>query len=283
MRYVVAEKLHVLRKHEERQSGLRSNLKPVIVPGNGVVSIVFLTWERDSHIRDTIESFLSFSQKIEPKIRLELISIDNGSRNKNVRKILSKYKWDIAIRNTNNVGISAALNQAYSASTGEFIMCLEDDWMTVATKPIFTPSIRILREFKGIAGIRLRESIQNCIEFKKDLDVDRVQISFDKNKMEATDIPWKGKYGRRRWFDERKTSAGDIFYTWANPKENIPSVYCNPCFLFRKNIFTQMGPIRNEMKYSMIMGRYYDTAILVDEKKFIHMGEKRHPSRSWRE
>lgn len=124
------------------------------------LSVIFVTWERAEHLSVTLDSFFSHMKDVEPSVQIETISVDNFSQNDEVHSILSRYKWDVAIRNKKNLGISAALNQAYSASTGQFMLCLEDDWKTIATKPFIEPSFQILRQYSDIGGVRLKDNIQ---------------------------------------------------------------------------------------------------------------------------
>lgn len=283
MRSLIVNKLHCLESQTDTLSKKRSELSPSMKRRKkSLVSVIFLTWERDSYIEDTIQSFKSFIKKTEMNIDFEMVSFDNGSSNPNIDKILSKHTWDIRIKSPNNLGISKGLEKAFASTNGEFMICLEDDWQTIATRSLFAQSIRIMREFDDIGGVRHREAIQNCIINKTEINVDQLMIEFGKKDMDNMHIPWRGKYGRRRWFDERVTSAGDKFYTWTNPDHFVPSVYCNPCFMFRGEAFDRIQPMISEYSYSRIFGSYYNAAILIDEPKFVHKGEKRYTGR-WHE
>ena len=87
--------------------------KPKKILNPGKISVVFLTWNRCDYLSETIESFRKHIAEKEHGVDIEMISIDNGSGNNEVLKILDKYHWDISIRNNSCVGIRRALDHAY--------------------------------------------------------------------------------------------------------------------------------------------------------------------------
>lgn len=284
MRSITIEKIHCLEPQSIVLSENRTRLpRPAKKRKKNLVSVIFLTWERDTHIGKTIFAFKEFVKRVEPNVKFEMVSFDNGSSNSKINSILSQHKWDVRIKNPTNLGISAGLKKAIDNTSGEFVVCLEDDWETIAKRPLFAPSMRIMNEFDDIGGVRHKESAQNYIISKTDVDEDKMTAEFDKDSMDNAGIPWRGKYGRRRWFDQRVTSFGDKFYTWSNPKPWVPSVFCNPCFIMRGEAFDRIQPMKNEASYSHLFGNYYNAAVLVDEPKFIHRGEKRHARGNWHE
>ena len=156
-----------------------------------IVSVVFLTWNRDNHLLSVIESFRNFANKVEPHVKIEYVSVDNGSTNKSIFKILNKFNWDVKIRNDKNYGIRHALDQAFSRSHGEYILCLEDDWLTLATKPFLGPSIRIMDEYRDIGGVRLKENLQLAVERK--IENGEIRLFPDNARMERYNLRWRGK------------------------------------------------------------------------------------------
>ena len=240
----------------------------------GRLSVIFVTWNRTEHLTKTLDSFYNHVSKIEPLSDMETISVDNNSENEDVLQILSRYKWDHAIRNRSNLGISKALDQAYSASTGEFVVCLEDDWETVATKPFWNRCFEILRMHDDLGGIRLKESVQCYVSKKTAINHKQVVLEFDDEAMRRDGVPWRGKFKNRNWYDVRGKN-GD-FYTWTSYGTMFPNTYANSCFLFKGEAYDHLGTFsdKSEHIYSINFGRYYTAGVLTGERRFVHLGQR---------
>ena len=236
MSSLIIRPTNLLQRYISKLETNRASLSKSKKRKTGMLSVVFVTWERPDHIVKTVDSFLSHMKKRESQIPLEIISVDNHSTNKQVRKILGRYKWDIAIRNSQNLGISAALHQAYDASNGEFVICLEDDWETVATKPFVKDCVQILDGYPDVGGVRLKENVQCFVSGRKKLNKKQISLEFDDEGMKSQGVPWRGKYKTRGWHDLRTTDGN--FYTWTNYSNSFPNTYANSCFLFRGEALT---------------------------------------------
>ncbi len=252
---------------------------------DGLISVVVLTWNRCEYLASIIQAFRNFVKHIEePNVKIEYISIDNGSTNRKIFEILGRYPWDIKIHNKNNMGIRHALDQAFSRSTGEHILCLEDDWLTLAKKPFLKPCMRIMKRWGDIGGVRLKENLQLGVERR--IEDGQVKLFPIKEKMDQYELRWRGKYTYKGWFDIRTTDENDEFYTWSgNDKSGKGQIFANGGFLMRGSAYDSIGPFAksaNEFGYGKRFQSHYNVAILKGEERFRHLGINRSKG-SWHE
>ncbi|HJZ45282.1 MAG TPA: glycosyltransferase, partial [Hyphomicrobiaceae bacterium] len=90
------------------------------------VSVVFVTYDRLETLKPTVESFLSLTNY--PRDRLELILSDDASPAA-VRLEFAKLAVDKIVVGEMRSGIGANQNRGITASTGDFILQIQDDWI----------------------------------------------------------------------------------------------------------------------------------------------------------
>jgi len=87
------------------------------------LSIITVTWNAEEHIEKQIKSVVSGCKDIS----FEQIVVDNGSTDKTVEIIKSKFSEVTLIENKENKGFGAANNQGVDISSGEFLLFLNPD------------------------------------------------------------------------------------------------------------------------------------------------------------
>jgi cellulose synthase/poly-beta-1,6-N-acetylglucosamine synthase-like glycosyltransferase len=90
------------------------------------VSIVISAYNEEKTIKDTILSLKNIDY---PKGKLEIIIINDGSRDRTATRIhyLKEDHDFIFINNTKNKGKAACLNQGIRKASGEFVVCMDAD------------------------------------------------------------------------------------------------------------------------------------------------------------
>ncbi len=90
------------------------------------VSILVTVYNKEPYLRDTIESLLAQRNPL----TIEYIFVDDVSTDRSIQVIEEETRGIpnvIIIRNTENRGPSARVNQGFAASRGEFIQCIDSD------------------------------------------------------------------------------------------------------------------------------------------------------------
>lgn len=257
-----------------------------------VISVMFLTWERDHLIKQTVESFREFIRDIENDVKIEYVWVDNGSKNKNIYSIMNQYKWDVKVLNSKNHGIFKGIQYGVKASNGEYFICLEDDWKITSTKPFLNKSIGILNKFKDIGGIRFNTNIQSCLDIDNPTRLTKKHIKYyiDKNLCSKHNLRWRGKNSKRGWYDIR--FFDDMkFFTWKNMPNRSMNAYCNGCFLTKSDVldFTYSQYIKftkedlKESGLGRVFGKYYNAGLIIGDNLFKHTGVNARVKGGWHE
>jgi len=87
------------------------------------LSIVIVNWETEDLIVECLKKVYQFCSDI----TIEVIVIDNNSKDNSVSNIKRDYPDVFLIKNTQNIGPVAANNQGLKQAQGEFIMLLNSD------------------------------------------------------------------------------------------------------------------------------------------------------------
>jgi GT2 family glycosyltransferase len=112
----------------------------------GLISILIVNWNTKELLLQCLDSIGSTTSSAST----EVIVVDNGSDDGSA-KMLAERTDVILIRNDRNLGFAAAVNQAYSRSTGEFVLLLNSD---VVLNPGALQSMkRFLDQNPSIAGV----------------------------------------------------------------------------------------------------------------------------------
>jgi GT2 family glycosyltransferase len=110
------------------------------------VSILIVNW----NTRDLVLRCLdALPVGIDDDLACEVIVVDNGSVDGSA-DALDRDEIEL-IRNSANLGFAAAVNQAYSKSTGEFILLLNSD--VDLTAGALSTLVRFIRSHPGAAGV----------------------------------------------------------------------------------------------------------------------------------
>lgn len=110
------------------------------------LSILIVSWSE----RGLLERCLAAVQHSTAKTDAEVIVVDNGSDDGSADLVARAYPRVHLIRNDHNWGYAHANNQAYQASTGEFILLLNTD--AILTKDALEKMLARLREAPGLGG-----------------------------------------------------------------------------------------------------------------------------------
>jgi GT2 family glycosyltransferase len=94
------------------------------------VSIVILTALGATHLRECLDSL---RQQDYPLDRIELVVVDNGSAEDPTAEVRARFPDAQVIRNEKNAGFAGGNNQGVAASSGEFVVFLNDDTRVGAT------------------------------------------------------------------------------------------------------------------------------------------------------
>lgn len=86
------------------------------------ISVILVSYNSSRHIESCLNSIF-----IQETPNIEVIVVDNGSKDDTVRIIKDKFDKIVLIYNEKNLGFSMALNQGINIATGEYILILNSD------------------------------------------------------------------------------------------------------------------------------------------------------------
>lgn len=181
----------------------------------GLVSLVVLSCKRLPELRRLSESLLRFFADVETYPRVERILVDNGSGEELLDYARGLGLYDRIVAHPANIGMVAALADAYPKCRGEFILLVEDDFVLDYERPFLGRALEVLAEFPEIGIVRLKN-----------------QNNWWK--------PW------RRIAPIRRTSSGVEFWTWLPSRDRTWNVWAAGSVLFRKVSFFSTGPLPPE-------------------------------------
>jgi GT2 family glycosyltransferase len=111
------------------------------------VSILIVNW----NTRDTVLQCLdALPSGIDGELDYDVIVVDNGSVDGSAEALVERSEITL-IRNDDNLGFAAAVNQAYRRSTGEFVLLLNSD--VDLTPGALSTLTRFLRAHPDAAGV----------------------------------------------------------------------------------------------------------------------------------
>ncbi len=115
------------------------------------VSVIIINYNQFNLLENCIKSLVEKTSGIE----YEIIVVDNGSTEGNVEEITSKFASVRLIKNTDNIGFSAANNQGAEVAEGNYLLILNNDTEFIEN------SIKIVYDFATsqskeiVVGIKL--------------------------------------------------------------------------------------------------------------------------------
>ena len=172
----------------------------------GLVSLVILSCKRLPELRRLCETVVPFFSETETAARLEKILVDNGSGPALIDYARGLDFFDEIVAHSSNIGMAAALNDAFPKCRGEYILLLEDDFILEYPEPFLQRCVAIFSEYPEIGIIRLKN--QNN---------------------------WGKPF--RRIAPLRTTSEGIEFWTWLPSADGEMNVWTSGSVLFRKVSF----------------------------------------------
>ncbi|MCJ7472821.1 MAG: glycosyltransferase, partial [Actinobacteria bacterium] len=111
--------------------------------GFPLISIAIVNLNGKDYLKDCLESIKGLDY---PRDRIEIIIVDNGSRDSSVSFLQSEYSQVKLIKNNKNMGFAYANNQAAKVAKGEYIAFLNNDtkvdskWLIELLRPIYGDS-----------------------------------------------------------------------------------------------------------------------------------------------
>ena len=93
------------------------------------LSIIIVNHDNQDHLLRCLDSVY----KNTPDLRLEIIVIDNNSQDQSLSLLETYFQGVKIIKNERNFGFAKAANQGIRQSTGNYILCLNNDTVVLAT------------------------------------------------------------------------------------------------------------------------------------------------------
>ncbi|MEY4269905.1 MAG: hypothetical protein RLZZ58_1121, partial [Pseudomonadota bacterium] len=118
-----------------------------------LVSVIFITYNRAHTLVAAVETFLAMTDY--PRDRLEIIISDDASdaRNGAIIRALPHDKLVLARRNS---GLGANCNRGLAAATGDYILQMQDDWITVGDPTYLQTAVSVLNGNDDIGLVTFR-------------------------------------------------------------------------------------------------------------------------------
>lgn len=150
---------------------------------NPLISVCFLSYNRLEKLHRTIESMRKVLQEGDLIEKTELIVLDNASReDKNIEYIngaVAQGAIDKAFCSTTNLGQGGGLNKLFDMASGDYILSVQDDWVSCVDYPFLLRAIWTLRNFSEIGLVQLKYKVRpDVVEYEL---TDRVHLIKDNN------------------------------------------------------------------------------------------------------
>jgi GT2 family glycosyltransferase len=174
-----------------------------------VISIVIPNYNGSKYIKDCINSIYKQTYK-----EYEIIVVDNDSKDDSVEIIEKSFKNIKLIKNINNLGFSAAVNQGIKASTGELVILLNND--TVVFEDWLQNLVKCINKDKRIFSV--------CSKMIRYNEKDKIDDAGD----EYCILGWAYKRG-----------DGQPIQKYSKDEEVFSS--CAGAGIYRKKVFDEIG------------------------------------------
>ncbi len=122
----------------------------------GLISMVVLSCKRLPQFKRLCESMKPYFENIENYPKLEKILVDNGSGKELVDYAESLNFFDKIIAHPKNLGMAAALNDAYQKCRGEYVLLIEDDMIVDYHQPVIKQCLDVFNDYPEIGIVRLK-------------------------------------------------------------------------------------------------------------------------------
>ena len=153
-----------------------------------LVSISLLTWNAEKYLKMCLDSIYNQSYS-----NLEILVLDNGSKDKTIKYIKEQNNLKIIGFNKENIGFSAGHNRIIKESKGDFVLILNQD--VILHKDFIKEAIKIFYKDKKIASVQGKImqwkkgfiDTTGMIMLKNRRIINRGQGQFDKGQFEKVE------------------------------------------------------------------------------------------------
>lgn len=188
------------------------------------LSIIIITWNQIDLLRQCVASVAGNSHRY----NTEIILVDNGSTD-DTDKYLEDMPVDRIIRNSRNMGVSKARNQGINASTGRYILHLDDD--TVIHEGCIDRLVSFMDRYPGIwlSGGKLLNP-DGSLQFSARTFYDLPTI-----------LARRSLWGRTQ--SGRKLIGNHLMQSWNHQDSRTVDWICGACFCMRKEAVDEIGKL----------------------------------------
>jgi GT2 family glycosyltransferase len=190
------------------------------------VSLVIVNWNTCKELKACLKSFYETSGSI----TLEIIVIDNASKDDSVSMVRSLFPKVVLVANKENKGFAGGVNQGINLSHGEFVFVLNSDIVAInGTLQVLIQSIKQYPEVGAVAPrlLNLDGSLQKKF-FRKYPSLP--QIFFFYTYLER--IAFKSSWLVKRYFEETIDEHHPMYDV-----QQIPG----GCILIRREVLDSVG------------------------------------------
>lgn len=239
-----------------------------------ILSVIIVTWNTGKLVKECIDSIYSLP---EYSGSIEIILIDNDSRDGTDEIIKDNFKDVVYFRNEENIGYAPAVNQGIKKSNAKYVLLLGSD--TVLKPGSLKKSIEFLDENEdaGAVGCKLvfpdGSPQGNCKRFPKLINGIYTYLSLDKMNADY-DMLWFD-YDKTIKVDQIATTflmiRGDILRKLKGFDENYKILYndvdlCNRIWKENKEIyFLHDAEVVHYGSYSTKKAKYDVRKIMYDD------------------
>ncbi|MBM2826348.1 MAG: hypothetical protein HW403_412 [Dehalococcoidia bacterium] len=90
------------------------------------LSVIIVNWNVEEYLRRCLSSLWAEKQR-KPGLAMEVVVIDNASKDNSCAMVVEEFRWVRLISNEENRGFTAACNQGIAVSQGRYILLLNPD------------------------------------------------------------------------------------------------------------------------------------------------------------
>ena len=223
------------------------------------LSIVIISYNTQDMTRECLESVYANASGLD----LEIIVVDDASRDGSVEMIEQCFPAALLIKNTENRGFAAANNQAFAVARGDFILLLNSD--TIILGDALQRSLEYLRRNPEAGAMACRalntdRTVQlTCSEYPSHLNLLLMTTGLDR-------LPWPkalAKYQMRHWQRDSERDVEVIsgcFLLIRRPAFEQVGLLDEGFFLLRRGNRLVPSPSRSRLETPVRAGRAIHTS-----------------------
>jgi len=189
------------------------------------ISIIIVSWNCCEDLRNCLQSIFHPSTQI----RLEVIVIDNASRDDSANMVRNEFPDVRLIENEENLGFAAANNQGLKISTGRYVLLLNPDTIVLDNALEKTLCIAEKHPRVGVLGCQVLENMEKiqrtCFSFPGPLNL----------LLTAMGLP--------RLFPKSRFFGNPELSWWDRTTERFVDVVSGMFMLVRREALEDVGPL----------------------------------------